>query len=228
MKTKDLHEARLTSLQFSDNDPPASPLVKETDVLTGKEVLARHSGPVGTLAFVVRRAGWPLVRGDARIIHSKMKELEGQSPQQQQEKESQEQSQMPPNHNSLGFKLVSIVKEIGIDDEGLHDFATDYFPYPTYKDQSRTFYTALGSGKLSLGLNPLNYIKLILDSTKRIKELGVTKYNSKGEGFIQGGWILFDKDGLPKAAFQENAKVRVPIDDILKEMQNMHDEMGQN
>jgi hypothetical protein len=42
-----------------------------------------------------------------------------------------------------------------------------------------------------------------------------------GEGFLQGGWILFDKEGIPKAAFQENAKKRVPIEDILKEVQSM-------
>ena len=42
-----------------------------------------------------------------------------------------------------------------------------------------------------------------------------------GEGFLQGGWILFDREGFPKAAFQENAKQRVQIDDILKEVVSM-------
>lgn len=83
---------------------------------------------------------------------------------------------------------------------------------------------------------------------KRIKELGVKNYNTKGElminafrsissmpfshiilvlftysgeGFLQGGWILFDREGIPRAAFQENAKQRVPIDDILEEVKAM-------
>lgn len=56
---------------------------------------------------------------------------------------------------------------------------------------------------------------------KRIKDLGIKSYNTKGEGFLQGGWILFDPQGIPKAAFQENAKQRVPIDEILKEVQSM-------
>jgi len=47
---------------------------------------------------------------------------------------------------------------------------------------------------------------------------------TKGEGWLQGGWILFDPNGTPKAAFQENAKMRVPIDDILKEVQSMQGE----
>jgi hypothetical protein len=44
-----------------------------------------------------------------------------------------------------------------------------------------------------------------------------------GEGFLQGGWILFDREGIPRAAFRENAKQRVPIDDLLKEVQLMRD-----
>lgn len=42
-----------------------------------------------------------------------------------------------------------------------------------------------------------------------------------GEGFLMGGWILFDKEGIPQSAFLENAKKRVPIDDILKEVKSM-------
>jgi len=60
-------------------------------------------------------------------------------------------------------------------------FATEYFPHPTYKDQALTFYNALGSGKMSIGFNPLAMIKLIRDSMKRIKELGVKSYNTKGK-----------------------------------------------
>ena len=120
-----------------------------------------------------------------------------------------------------GFQLRAIVKETGVDDEGLQEFATEYFPYPTYKDQALTFYNALGSGKVSLGFNPLAWGKFMMDSMKRIKDLGVKSYNTKGEGFLQGGWILFDPKGLPQVAFQENAKKRVPIDEILKEVQSM-------
>lgn len=167
------------------------------------------------------------MRGDARILQSKKDAGEFE-----------------------GFNLLSIVKETGVDDEGLNEFATEYFPHPTYRDQSLVFYNALGSGKLSIGFNPFAMIQLIRDSMKRIKELGVKNYNTKGmccghmsswarsccignilfvsaisaylgEGFLQGGWILFDREGNPKAAFQENAKKRVPIDDILKEVQSM-------
>ncbi len=73
------------------------------------------------------------------------------------------------------------MKETGIDDEGLNEFATEYFPYETYKDQALTFYNALGSGKMSIPFNPLDMIKFIMDSLKRTKELGIKSYNTKGE-----------------------------------------------
>jgi hypothetical protein len=41
---------------------------------------------------------------------------------------------------------------------------------------------------------------------------------------VQGGWIIFDNKGVPKAAFQENAKQRIPVDAILAEMNKMQDE----
>ena len=53
MKTAVLHAATLVSLKFG-SDPP---LVEETDVFTGKEVLTTDPGAVGTLVFVVRRPG---------------------------------------------------------------------------------------------------------------------------------------------------------------------------
>lgn len=193
MKTSDLHEATLVSLKFG-NDPK----VEETDVATGREVLTTNTGSVGSLVSVVRRPGWPLVRGDARILTKKVDEGAFE-----------------------GFAVRSIVKETGIDDEGLNEFATEYFPFPTYKDQALTFYHSLGSGKVSIGFNPLSMIRWIRDSIKKTTDLDVKTWNTKGEGFLQGGWILFDPNGIPQAAFQENAKKRVPIDDILKEVQSM-------
>lgn len=52
----------------------------------------------------------------------------------------------------------------------------------------------------------------------------LTKIPRKGEGLIQGGWIIFDKSGVPQAAFQENAKERIPIDDILVELKKIADQ----
>ena len=120
-----------------------------------------------------------------------------------------------------GIRLCSVVKEVGVDDVGLYEFVTQYFNYDTYKDQALTFYTALGSGQISK--NPLEVFAMIRSAMKRSKEQPGVKGNLKGEGLLQGGWILFDKEGIPKAAFQENVKMRVPIDDILKEVKLLRD-----
>ncbi|KAL3795509.1 hypothetical protein ACHAWO_007303 [Cyclotella atomus] len=120
-----------------------------------------------------------------------------------------------------GLKVFAIVKETGIDDEGLLEFYHEYLPHPTYKDQERVFYTALGSGQISMGFNPIRIFKNIQDSLKRINDLGVKSYNIKGEGLLQGGWIIFDTNGMPCAAFQENAKERIPIESILAEAKKL-------
>jgi len=122
-----------------------------------------------------------------------------------------------------GVKLFGIVKETGVDDEGLNEFATEYFPYPMYKDQALVYYNALGSGNMSLGWNPLNYIKLLMDSKKLISELGVKSHNMKGEGFLQGGWIIFDAENQPKYAYQEDAKKRLPADEIVRDLKTLGD-----
>lgn len=80
-----------------------------------------------------------------------------------------------------GFRVRAIVKETGVDDGGLNEFATEYFPHPTFKDQARAFYHALGSGKISIGFNPKAMWNLIKDSKKRIKELDVKTHNVKGK-----------------------------------------------
>lgn len=194
MKTEELHAAKCVTLTFA-SDPP---LVTETNVISGRELLATNPGPFGTLLFVVRRPGWQLCRGDARILQEKKDAGEFE-----------------------GFRLCSVVKEVGVDDEGLHEFVTQYFNYDTYKDQALTFYNALGSGQISK--NPFEVFAMIRSAMKRSKEQPGVKGNLKGEGLLQGGWIIFDKEGIPKAAFQENIKMRVPIDDILKEVKLLRD-----
>ncbi|EJK74624.1 hypothetical protein THAOC_03686 [Thalassiosira oceanica] len=84
-------------------------------------------------------------------------------------------------------------------------------------DGELKFYHSLGSGKMNLGFNPMAIARLIMRSTKE-------KGNVKGEGFLQGGWILFKPDGEPVAAFQENAKTRVPIDEIVAAIKKMREE----
>jgi hypothetical protein len=117
-----------------------------------------------------------------------------------------------------GFGIFAIVKETGIDDEGLAEFHTSYFRYPTFCDKTYSFYQALGDRKvilsLSLVFNPLSLLTVLCDSYKRITNKGI-QGNFKGEGLVQGGIIIFDKGGKPRYAYEEETGKDLPVKDIL-------------
>ena len=70
-----------------------------------------------------------------------------------------------------GFEIFGIIKEAGVDDDGLAEFHDKYFPYPLYCDKSYAFYHALGDRKVGFQLiwNPLSLFSLLCDTFKRIK-----------------------------------------------------------
>ena len=124
--------------------------------------------------------------------------------------------------------MFAVVKETGIDDSGLAEFGTKFFPFPIYCDKSYTFYQALGNRRMSIDLislfNPFSVFSFLSDAYRRItaKEIGG---NFKGEGVVQGGIILFDNDGEPKYAYQEETGADIPIVDLLIAIQAMKREM---
>lgn len=115
-----------------------------------------------------------------------------------------------------GFGIFAIIKETGIDDEGLIEFHKSYFPYPTFCDKSYSFYQALGDRKVSINFvfNPLSLFSFICEAYKRITSKGI-QGNFKGEGIVQGGVIIFDKEGKPRHAYEEETGEDLPVKDIL-------------
>lgn len=114
-----------------------------------------------------------------------------------------------------GFGLFGVVKETGVDDEGLVEFYEKSFTHPLYKDENLDFYEFYGKKKLGLNtLNPFKLYKGYKSMTKRLNEKGLSG-NFKGEGIVQGGIIVFGKDGKPKFAYREETGKEVPIDDII-------------
>ena len=107
------------------------------------------------------------------------------------------------------------MKETGVDDEGLVDF-TSHFNFPLYRDQSLAFYKVFFSGrKLRLSSwNPIRLYKGYKKMTARVEEKNM-KGNLKGEGILQGGVIIFGKDGKAKFAYVEKTGKDLPVDDIL-------------
>lgn len=107
------------------------------------------------------------------------------------------------------------MKETGVDDEGLADFYSNYFPHQLYCDKDMSFYDALGGRKMGISTwNPISWISSMRKMGKRFKEKGIGG-NMKGEGLVQGGVVIFGKDGNPKYAYEEETGKELPVDDII-------------
>ena len=115
-----------------------------------------------------------------------------------------------------GFEMFGVVKEIGVDDDGLTEFYKNSFPFPLYKDDGLVFYNEFyGMRKLKLTTwNPLRLYKGFKEMNARLKEKNL-EGNLTGEGLVQGGIIIFGKDGKAKYAYEEETGKEVPMDDIV-------------
>jgi len=115
-----------------------------------------------------------------------------------------------------GFGLFGTVKETGVDDEGLADFYSGAFTFPLYKDDGMVMYDEFfGKTKLSLTTwNPLRLYKGYKNMTARLNDKGL-EGNLVGEGLVQGGIVVFGKDGQAKYAYREDTGKEVPVDELL-------------
>lgn len=113
--------------------------------------------------------------------------------------------------------MFGIVKETGVDDEGLLEFHDTYFTYPLYCDKSYAFYQALGDRKVSLSLllNPISLVSMACSAYERITSKKISGNVGKGEGLVQGGIIIFDAKGKPRFAYEEDTGHDLPVKDIL-------------
>lgn len=135
------------------------------------------------------------------------------------------------------FAFFGIIKEIGVDDAGLTDFSTKYYPgRDLYRDEALDFYQLLGGGtvrKLSLlrtFLSPIKLYRSIKDIGRRHTAKGIEQ-NMIGEGLVQGGVIVFDAEARPRYVYQEKTGDELPTEEILaamKEVKGLQDESGES
>lgn len=124
-----------------------------------------------------------------------------------------------------GFGLFGIVKENGVDDDGLFSFHRDFFNYPLFRDDKLEFYNALGGRKLGI----TSLFGMLWNGSsikKRWEDSNITGENLKGEGLKQGGVIVFGKDGKPKYAYEEVTGTVVPTDDLLAALRAVKEEQS--
>jgi len=122
-----------------------------------------------------------------------------------------------------GIGLFGVIKETAVDDAGLIEFYSKYYPFPLYLDKEKAFYSALGDRKMSISSwNPFNWISAISAMRKRHKGKNISG-NLKGEGILQGGVILFSKkDGdKPVYAYQEKTGDEMPVEEIIEAVSKM-------
>jgi AhpC/TSA antioxidant enzyme len=188
LESFELKDAEMIPLSMKDNT------VTEVESIRANEMIQRHIGASGAIAYVIRRPGCVFCR-----------------------EEGVELMKLAENPVLEGFNFLGIVKETGVDDEGLLEFGKSY-PYPIYRDVDLKFYQALGNRKLSLETwNPLRIVKGMLwlrDAVKRTESKNL-EGNLKGEGFLKGGVIIFGKDGTQKYAYAEETFEEFPSSDIL-------------
>ena len=114
-----------------------------------------------------------------------------------------------------GFEIFGIVKETGVDNEGLAEFSRVYFGnFPLYCDKSYSFYQALGDRKAVELPSLWTLLTSFFYAFRRISSKKIS-WNTKGEGLVQGGIILFDKKGKPKYAYREEIGVDLPVKDLV-------------
>jgi len=190
-----LYEAPLIPLTLNNKES----LVREEqdDIQSLQQVALQQKGP--SVAFILRRPGWVLCREHGRQL-----------------------SKLAAASSSSSVQFWGVVKETGVDDRGLLDFHNDHYPFPLYRDETLATYAALGTRKLKLTTwNPIRLYKGYRAMTKRLKAKKNLTGNLVGEGMVQGGIFLFDKEGTLRYAYEEETGSEFEMQDIEAAMQKI-------
>jgi hypothetical protein len=187
MKNAPLRSASVLPLDFGVG-------VKELEAIQGDEMIGRNTGRFGSVAFVVRRPGWVLCREHGQqllqLAAEESKPLEG-------------------------FGLFGLVKETGVDDEGLIEFHKTHYPHPLYKDVDLEYYRAFGDKKVysDISWNPLSWYGGMKNMQGRLDKKGL-EGNLIGEGLKKGGIIIFGTNGEPTYMYLEETGTELELEDI--------------
>lgn len=129
--------------------------------------------------------------------------------------------------------MFGVVKETGVDDEGLRAFQNDHYSFPLYRDENLDFYRAFGDGKITDSmsywtlLNPYKLYKGMKEMGKRMESKNL-EGNMVGEGLKTGGIIVFGSDGKPKYAYKEITGSPLETDDIVAALRDVSGANGSN
>ena len=114
----------------------------------------------------------------------------------------------------------AIVKETGIEEQGILTFFSDFFHYPIYKDEKWKTYKAMGDRKLT----PFQLVKQFLGSKSRWAKKGIPNRFKGGDVWVQGGILLF-KRGKLRYAYEEEFGKELVIADIRAAIKSLQEEV---
>lgn len=120
--------------------------------------------------------------------------------------------------------VIGVIKEVApcatakTDEElGVQEFQDQYWPFPLYLDESKEFYSALGSrtfGDLPGTWNPFEFWQGLKSIGERIKEKNLDG-NMRGEGLILGGIFVINPKKKVVSVFPESTGKEIPSDEII-------------
>ena len=114
------------------------------------------------------------------------------------------------------FGFWGIVKETGVDDQGLTEFHDTYFNFPLYRDVDLATYASFGNKTILSGMttwNPFKIYRGFKEMNKRLKEKNLDG-NLKGEGSTKGGVFVLNTDGEVVYAMEEMTGDPLDMDEI--------------
>ena len=117
-----------------------------------------------------------------------------------------------------------------MDDAGLLEFHETYFPYNTYRDEDLALYKGMGSRSVFAlrTWNPWRIYRSFKTMSERLKKRKDLQGNMAGEGLIQGGILIFDKDGILRFAYEEQVGQELEMNDILAAMKTLSSKNDNN
>lgn len=196
--SQNLQAADLQSASLYPIETLLGTIKESPSTVRSGDAIQKHMGEHGAICYVVRRPGCVFCREEGLALVDLYKNPELQ-----------------------GFGFFGTIKETGVDDDGLLEFAKLY-PFPLYRDADLTFYEALGNRRLTLETwNPIRIFNGVFWLREAMKRVGDKKLdgNLKGEGLLKGGVIIFGKDGKQKYAYAEETFEEFPSADVLAAIQ---------
>jgi hypothetical protein len=129
----------------------------------------------------------------------------------------QQLTELAKEDDSVAF--WAIVKETGVEEQGLLTFFSEYFRYPIYKDDKWKTFKAMGDRKLAT----LTLVKRFFSAKSRWNKKGIPNRLKGGDIWVQGGVLLFKKGKL-RYAYEEEYGMELVLSDIRAAIKSLQEE----